>query len=62
MTDVTLKRYAELIDRARSEIENLQKKLAAKEPEGWEGSARRIRLKAELAEASEAIKKTGVTA
>lgn len=41
-----------LITRAIHEIENLQQKLASGEQEGWEGSKRRLELKARLEEAA----------
>ena len=44
-----------LLNRVRYEIENLQQKLAAGEPEGWEGTQRRMLLKHELEQAASTI-------
>jgi subtilisin-like proprotein convertase family protein len=42
------KTEVKLLKKALWEIENLQKKIAAKEPEGWEGSKRRLILNTEI--------------
>lgn len=48
------KKAVELVSQLQSEIENLQRKLAAREQEGWEGSQRRLWLKREAKEFIEA--------
>lgn len=45
-----------LIERALSEIKNLENKLAKKEDSGWEGSQRRLLLVSDL---EKAIKESG---